>query len=142
MSEERIEPLLVADERTMLEAWLEWHRGTLATKVRRPNRTSCANGCAAFPLSLLGLVRHMAEVESGWFRRCLAGEDVKPLYCSNEDPDADFTGVDEADPTSGHGRWRERMRARAIRPRGDRVARREGQKAAIRSSRFVGCSST
>lgn len=28
-------------------------------------------------LSLLGLVRHMADVEHFWFRRVLAGEDVE-----------------------------------------------------------------
>ena len=38
-------------------------------------------------LSLLGLVRHMAEVERGWFRRRLAGHDAPPLY---GDGDADF----------------------------------------------------
>ena len=59
------------------------------------------------PLSLLGLVRHMAEVESGWFRTCLAGEVAEPLYASDEDPDADFNGVDEADPQADTARWRE-----------------------------------
>lgn len=45
-------------------------------------------------LSLLGLVRHMAEVERIWFRRRLAGEDAPRLYGER---DADFEGA-VADP--------------------------------------------
>ncbi len=42
-------------------------------------------------LSLLGLVRHMAEVERAWFRRRVAGQaDLGNLYCSDEYPDGDF----------------------------------------------------
>jgi uncharacterized damage-inducible protein DinB len=45
-------------------------------------------------MSLLGLVRHMAEVERWWFRR-FRGESAAPyLYCtedSNEDGDFDDT---------------------------------------------------
>jgi uncharacterized damage-inducible protein DinB len=41
-------------------------------------------------LSLLGLVRHLAEVERGWFRRRLAGQDAPKLY---GDEDADFDGA-------------------------------------------------
>jgi len=47
---------------------------------------------------LLGLVRHMAEVERAWFRRRIAGEDVGYLYSSEADPDGEFTHVDTADP--------------------------------------------
>ncbi len=32
----------------------------------------------------------MAEVERGWFREVLAGEDVKPTYGTDEDPDGEF----------------------------------------------------
>lgn len=41
-------------------------------------------------LSVLGLVPHMAEVERGWFREVLAGEDVKPIYGTDEDRDGEF----------------------------------------------------
>lgn len=44
-------------------------------------------------LSLLGLVRHMADVERGWFRRFLAGEHAPPLFYSADDPDGDFNGA-------------------------------------------------
>ena len=38
----------------------------------------------------------MAEVERGWFRRRIAGEDVGFLYSSEADPDGEFDHVDTA----------------------------------------------
>jgi len=92
----RTYPPFIADERTMLDAWLDFHRDTLLWKcdglspqdlVRRSAEPST--------LTLLGLVRHMAQVERGWFRHCLAGEDTVPLYSREDAEDADF---DELDP--------------------------------------------
>jgi uncharacterized damage-inducible protein DinB len=106
MVQERVDPPLIADERTMLEAWLDWHRATLATKCEGLTAEQLRE--RAVPpssLSLLGLVRHMAEVESGWFRRCLAGEDAKPIYCSKEDPDGDFDRIDDADSDADMQTW-------------------------------------
>jgi hypothetical protein len=48
-------------------------------------------------LSLLGLVRHMAEVERSWFRGGFAGEQIAYLYVSNSNPDSDFDDVEIAD---------------------------------------------
>ena len=89
----------VADEREMLEAWLDFHRATLLGKCS--GLTAAQLRLRAVPpstLSLLGLVRHMAEVERSWFRRRIAGEDVPYLYSSESDPDGEFDHVDEADP--------------------------------------------
>ena len=44
-------------------------------------------------LSLLGLVRHLADVERSWFRQVLAGEDAPRYYRTAEDRDADFNGA-------------------------------------------------
>lgn len=44
-------------------------------------------------LSLLGLVRHMADVERGWFREVMAGQDAPPQFCSRADPDGEFNGA-------------------------------------------------
>ena len=94
---ERRKPDLVSDERTSLEQWLDYHRSTLLTK--------CAGLTAeqlkrrAVPpsrLSLLGLVRHMVEVERWWFRMHVKGEDLAFVY----DPDGaglDFEAIDGAD---------------------------------------------
>ena len=55
-------------------------------------------------LSLLGLVRHMAEVERGWFRRRLGGQgDLGRLYCSDEFPDGDFDLADPAGAEADFG---------------------------------------
>jgi uncharacterized damage-inducible protein DinB len=45
-------------------------------------------------LSLLGLVRHLAQVENHWFQRVLQGRTDGPrLYKTDDDRDADFTGA-------------------------------------------------
>ena len=61
-SAQRVRPPLVADESTMLTAWLDFHRETLAHKVAGvdPARVREAT-VAPSTLSLLGLVRHMAD---------------------------------------------------------------------------------
>ncbi|MER6751137.1 DinB family protein [Streptomyces fungicidicus] len=97
MTTERDEPAVNADERTMLEGWLDYHRRTLAWKCE--GLTDEQLRTASVPpskLSLMGLVRHMAEVERIWFRRVLADEDAGPLYFSEADPDGEFhlTGAD------------------------------------------------
>ncbi|MCX2968902.1 MULTISPECIES: DinB family protein [Streptomyces] len=70
-----------ADERTMLESWLDFHRETLALKCRGVTdaqaRTASVEPSA---LTLLGLVQHLATVERQWFRAVLAGEDAPRLY--------------------------------------------------------------
>jgi hypothetical protein len=45
-------------------------------------------------LSLLGLVRHLAEVELQWFQRVLQGRsEVLRLYKTDDDRDLDFNGA-------------------------------------------------
>jgi hypothetical protein len=43
-------------------------------------------------MSLLGLVRHLADVERAWFRRTMAGFDAPRLYRGPRD-DGDFDGA-------------------------------------------------
>jgi uncharacterized damage-inducible protein DinB len=88
---------LNTNERVALDDWLEFHRATLLHKCRGLGGNELAR--MAVPpsnLSLLGLVRHMAEVERGWFRRFVAQEDIPRLYCSDEKEDGDFELVDPA----------------------------------------------
>src|SRR5262249_12224686 len=88
----------VAGERQMLEAWLDFHRQTLLAKCSGLTARQLRQRAPPPPtLSLLGLVRHMAEVEGGWFRRSVAGEDAGFLYSSEADPDGEFDHVDTAD---------------------------------------------
>jgi hypothetical protein len=94
----RSEPPPLGDERTMLDGWLDYHRQTLLLKCAGlTSEQLCWRAIEPSNLSLLGLVRHMAEVERSWFRRRVAGEDVEYLYCSDARPDGDFDDVDGDD---------------------------------------------
>ncbi len=96
------------DERSILLGFLEWQRSMLVFKCKglEPDQLRI---CSVEPsnLSLLGLVRHMADVERGWFRRTLAGEDVQDRYSSEEDIDGDFNHVEDADVDEAWAAWRE-----------------------------------
>lgn len=106
----RTEPSVTADERTMLEGWLDHHRATLAIKCEGLDDARLRT--ASVPpseLSLLGLVRHMAEVERIWFRKVLVDDDQGPLYFSEEDPDGEFH-LTEADTwEEAYGTWQEEI---------------------------------
>jgi uncharacterized damage-inducible protein DinB len=107
MTVERVEPPLVAQEREMLDAWLDFHRDTLALKC--DGLTGDRLRERAVPpssLSLLGLVRHMAEVERQWFKMVLGGEQIPFHYCTDDNPDAEFDDVDGADVAEAFGTWR------------------------------------
>src|SRR5437879_5031793 len=56
-------------------------------------------------MSLLGLIRHMADVERNWFRRVMAQTDTPPLYWSADVEDADWAGA-VADPAVVADAWR------------------------------------
>ncbi|MER6405569.1 DinB family protein [Streptomyces viridosporus] len=91
MTTERREPDRNADERTMLEGWLDYHRRTLAWKCEGLTDDQLRTApVQPSELSLMGLVRHMAEVERSWFRRVLAAEDTGPIYYDEADPDGEF----------------------------------------------------
>src|SRR6266699_6948594 len=61
-------------------------------------------------MSLLGLVRHMAEVERGWFHRRFAGLDLPKRYQTEAGPDAGFNGA-AAGPAveEAQAAWREEI---------------------------------
>jgi uncharacterized damage-inducible protein DinB len=99
MATDRTRPAQNAGEREMLTGWLEHHRGILIWKCADLTAEQLRRRAAPpSTLSLLGLVRHMAEVERGWFRAVFLGDGVPDLYDRSADEDADFNGVDQADP--------------------------------------------
>ncbi|GAB2731195.1 DinB family protein [Streptomyces bullii] len=112
MTTERRVPPTTADERTMLEGWLEFHRQTLAWKCEgltdEQLRTASVEPS---DLSLLGLVRHMADVERSWFRRVLAGEDAAPIHYSDEDRDGEFHLTDTDTWQDARTTWQEEIAA-------------------------------
>ena len=98
---DRVRPPWQGDESTALVGWLEHHRSTLLAKCEGLTAEQLRMRSAPpSTLSLLGLVRHMADVERVWFRRRVAGEQLEDLYQTAQDPDADFNGVDSADPAA------------------------------------------
>lgn len=96
-----------AGERTTLLTFLAWQRHTLARKFGGLTPGQLRQRAAPpSSLSLLGLMRHLADVERAWFRRTMAQEDAPDRYSSADDPDGDFDGVDAADPEEALAAWR------------------------------------
>ncbi|MFE7311985.1 DinB family protein [Streptomyces sp. NPDC057555] len=105
MTIDRIDPPRRAGEREMLRAYLDFHRATLAMKIQ--GLTDAQLRQRATPpstLTLLGLVRHLAEVERTWFRRTLAGEDVPMVWSETVDFQAAFD-VSTASGASAFDAW-------------------------------------
>ena len=99
---QRLVPPMNADERTTLEGWLDFYRATLASKCEGLEddqlRTASAPPSA---LTLLGLLRHAAEVERNWFRRVLAGEQALPIFGPADHPEGHDGGF-ELSPESSY----------------------------------------
>ena len=94
---DRSDPPLVTGERAALEAWLDYQRETLLLKCS--GLTAAQLRERAVPpsgLTLLGLVRHMTEVERWWFRVHGANQHMTFRY-TEENLDADFEDLDEPD---------------------------------------------
>ncbi|MDH6119142.1 DinB family protein [Kitasatospora sp. GAS204B] len=107
---ERTDPPYAADEATMLAAWLDFHRKTLAVKTAGLTEEQLKRrSVPPSTLSLLGLVRHLAEVESYWYQVILLGGEDTAVYGTAEDPDFDFNGADQADPAEAFATWRRQI---------------------------------
>ena len=106
----RTNPPYLAGDRESLDSWLDFHRATLLAKCEGLNDEQLrTRSVPPSSLSLLGLVRHMTEVERNWFRRVLSGEEAAPLYYSDDNEDGDFDDVDSADVAADFARFRGEM---------------------------------
>ncbi|MFJ5996935.1 DinB family protein [Streptomyces sp. NPDC092370] len=138
MTTERVGPPAIADEREMLRGYLDFHRATLALKCEGLTDDELRRqSMPPSTLSLLGLVRHMAEVERSWFRRIINGEDI-PLVWSD---DFDFQvayDAREADRQEAFDAWRAEIeharRIEAVAESPDVIAhdRRKDQRVSLR----------
>jgi uncharacterized damage-inducible protein DinB len=110
-----------ADERTTLTGFIDWQRATLEKKCEGLSHDQLRlRSVPPSTLSLLGLVRHMADVERSWFRVRLNHEKLEPLYSSDSDQDGEFDNVDSADVDEAFRSWRDEcQRARDIAARLD-----------------------
>ena len=101
-------------ERETLLQYLGSYRQTLRLKCDGLSAEQLARrSVAPSTMSLLGLVRHAAEVERHWTRATMLGEDAPQLYCSRADPDADFNGAvgDPALVEQAFAAWRAEQEA-------------------------------
>ncbi|MEU8078993.1 DinB family protein [Catellatospora citrea] len=86
MTTERPDVPLIAGEREMLRQFLDYHRSTLAWKCDGlTDEQLRERSMAPSTLTLLGLVRHMCEVERTWFRKVIAGEDITLVWSPDND---------------------------------------------------------
>src|SRR5262249_47299957 len=84
----------LGDERATLAEALRRQRLTLELKSAGLDGGAMARRSAEpSAMSLLGVVRHLAEMERAAFRVLMAGQDVPRLYCSAENRDGDFDGA-------------------------------------------------
>jgi hypothetical protein len=107
MPGERVIPPLQADERATLTGFLDAQRATLALKCDGlTDKQLRERAVPPSALSLLGLVRHMAEVERNWFRPLLAGEEMAGLYAPGLNIEVAFRDVDQAGTGEAFRIWR------------------------------------
>ncbi len=84
----------LGDERATLVEALRCQRLTLQMKCSGLDAGAMARrSVEPSTMSLLGLVRHLAEVERATFRKLMAGQDVPRLFCSDANRDGDFDGA-------------------------------------------------
>ncbi len=106
MTIERLDPPFEADERATLTGFLDFHRATLALKCEGLTDDQLRQQAAPpSGLSLLGLVRHLAEVERNWFRPVLGGEEMAGIFAPGMDFEAAFQNVATADVAEAFRAW-------------------------------------
>ena len=94
------------DERSVLLGYLDYHRTVLARKAGGLSEAQARiAGCPPSNLTLLGIIRHMADVERFWFRMRLVGEDVGQIYASEHNPEGDFEYDDTATLQEALATW-------------------------------------
>lgn len=90
MTDNRIDPPAQADEAEMLVAFLDWYRDTLLFKAEGlSDEQARTPSVPPSDLNIMGLIRHMSEVERNWFQRWFIKADAPSIYGSDDDPDED-----------------------------------------------------
>ena len=108
MSEERVPEPGDGDELPLLTGWLSFHRSALAVKCAGLSDEQMVEASAPpSPLSLLGLVRHMTEMERVYAGWALATDGPRSFdYCSDDNEDADIVGLSPDDVGESMRLWR------------------------------------
>lgn len=96
-------------ERELLLGWLQFHRDALAAKCEGMSAEQLIEQSAPpSTLSLLGLVRHMTEMERQYLGHALSGDGRDFLYCA-EDDEGDIENLDVTMTVDSLRRWRKQM---------------------------------
>jgi len=99
-------------ERATLIDYLTGYRQTLEMKCQGLDAEQMARrSVPPSNMSLLGLLRHMADVERHWFRKVLSGDDIPRRYRTASDHDGDFNGAaaDLEQVDDAWAAWREEV---------------------------------
>ena len=108
----RVTEPMTGPERAMLQGWLDWHRQTLLTKCAGLTADQLKIAAAEpSDLTLLGLVRHMSEVERVWFRARAAGDPTATTIYCRDDPDGEFNDVAGADAAADFAVYQQEIAA-------------------------------
>ncbi|MFZ0217162.1 MAG: DinB family protein [Candidatus Dormiibacterota bacterium] len=102
----------LGDEKVTLTEFLRCQRLTLQMKCDGLDAAQLARRAVEpSTISLLGLIRHLAEVERTWFRRRFAGQNVPKRYQTDTEPDRDFDGAvpDPAVVDEARSAWSEEV---------------------------------
>ena len=107
-AEKRVEPARgVGDERELLDRWLDYYRATVLHKCAGLSAEQLVTrSCPPSPMSPIGLVRHLTEMERGYAHR-LADPATPLLYCTDGSPDGDFDDIDTTDVDADLGTFTE-----------------------------------
>lgn len=90
----------------MVVEFLEFQRATLSRKCEGLNSEDArSHPCPPSTLSLVGIVRHLTDVERMWFSARFLGREPGLLYRREDTPAAAFNELETADLAASLERW-------------------------------------
>jgi Protein of unknown function (DUF664) len=83
------------DERAMLDGMLNYYRAAVLARCAGLDGSDLARrSLPPSTMSLLGILRHLTDVERHWFRNRFAGHQLHSAHATDADPDASFNNAD------------------------------------------------
>jgi uncharacterized damage-inducible protein DinB len=145
----RPEPPVAAGETATLLGFLDYQRATFAWKCGGLDAAGLRATVGVSPMTLGGMLKHLAYVEDNWFSRYLHGRDRMPPWDTVDwkaDPDWDWHSAAEDTPEQLRALWQEAvarsrsLAAEALADGGpDRLARRAWPDGQVPSLRWILC---
>jgi len=109
----RVDPPLHADEATMLRSFLDYHRDTLRRKCDGLTQEQLAQQLPPSDMSLGGLMKHLALVESQWFDHWFRDAGFAPPFDTldwDADDDWEFQSARDDSPEALRALFAEAVR--------------------------------